>query len=211
MLNSVLQFRNANPNTLTDPAKLQQITTNIACAVRVPFENVIINNITLPDGRAIQFNKAVTSLNSNGEVRCYRRTGNRLRYLQSTLDTTINIDFSIVDPVPELLSMSGTEFVSNLQSDPAVNDLVITLESSGVTAIAPQELATSSPTTNAAVAAISPQVIGIIAGTISAFLVATIAIGCLIASRRPKIMKPANQNPVIIFIENPNPLRSTAF
>ena len=154
-LESTLRFNNANASALNRTETLQQVTANIACALRLPFESIQIKNITQRMGVngsvvVVPFDPALLSLASNGEVICFVLPSStpglpqRFRRALSATDSSIDVNYVIVDPTPELLTMSPGEFVSAMTADPAIVSLAATLESSGVVSDAPPELALAS-------------------------------------------------------------------
>lgn len=193
-LTSTLQFRNANATALRDPVKLQQTTANIACALRVPLENIVIKNITqqLPDGAivTIPFDPRIATLNSAGTVACPVGTVRRLlrRTLQQS-QTSVSIDFIIVDPTPAILTMDPTIFATVVEDDAAMSSLSAILGSTGISALPPPELAlavASAPSdAPASGSGSSPSnspisVTHIIAGVLSAFAAGGLIVGAVL-------------------------------
>jgi hypothetical protein len=227
-------FPNANASAINDPAKLQQITANIACALRTPLENIVITNITMTrvNGTAynIPFDPRVTSLSSNGAVVCYGVTTNRTvralrgRVLSGGSTDTLTIDYSIVDPPSALLTMDSASFASTVESDPAVTDIAAVLESDAAFAVAPPELSLVSavavaPTTSDPVDVTSSTsnngkypVGPIIGGVLGAFVVGGVMVGAVFLfvtkKRAPMIQKPADSKTIIIYT-NQNVEQST--
>jgi hypothetical protein len=217
-LGGILQFPNANTTALQQPAAVQQIVANLACALRAPLENILLRNITQTTAAGavvIPFNATLVSLNSNGTVVCYAPMRNataprllRGRSLESA--GTVSIDYLLVDPAPGLLTMDTTTFETTVAADPAVQDIAATLESSGVTAVAPAELqfvAAPSAEPNAGSPApsntLSVQIGSIVGGIVAAFVVGGVVVGVVMqfALRRPvvaTVVKPASSAVVIV-------------
>jgi hypothetical protein len=231
VLNSALRFNNANASALAEPEKLQQMTANIACALRLPLENVLIRNITQtkPDGTTaiIPFDPRITSLNSNGTVVCYaspaRNASRLLRGVRRlTGDSTLTIDYSIVDPTPELLTMDSGTFSSTVEAEPSVSEIAAALSSTGVVAEAPPELNlvaaapapvpaggpvdTTSSTDGGGKVPVGP----VIAGVLGAFIVGGVIVGAvfLFMSKKPAptVAKSTAAPTTTIIIQNCEPV-----
>lgn len=221
-LGGTLQFPNANTTALRQPAAVQQIVANLACALRAPLENILLRNITQTTATGavvIPFNATLVSLNSNGTVVCYGPVRNataprllRGRSLESA--GTVLIDYLLVDPAPGLLTMDTATFETTVATDPAVQDIAATLGSSGVTAVAPAELqfvAAPSAAPSGATGADTPsspspssvQIGSIVGGFVAAFVVGGVVVGVVMqfALRRPvaaTVVKPASSAVVIV-------------
>jgi hypothetical protein len=169
-LESSLRFFNANPTVVNKTETLQRFVTNIACALRLPFERIQIKNIThrmRNATRILPFDPALVSLSSNGEVVCFveeamngamngtmngtmngamngaaNATGSMGRRLADG-DASVDINYIIVEPPLEILTMNPAEFSMTLSSEPAIAALATTLGSTGISAEAPAELALS--------------------------------------------------------------------
>jgi hypothetical protein len=229
-IGGTLNFYNANATALQNPATIQQATANIACAVRVPLENIVIKNIThmLPDGTVVIIPFVPVTLNSSGVRVCFiapprnGTTGVRLlRGLQS--GSSVKIDYTIIDPAPELLTTDPVDFVSAVEADPAIADLSFALSSTGVTADAPPELALASgggaalsPPAADAQANVIPYVV---AGLVSAFVVGAVAAAGIAflfiksGAKKATTQKPS-QSSVVVFQETApvtNPMTAAAF
>ena len=154
-LTTTIRFQNANPATLNTTQGLQQTTAQLACALRVPLENIQIKNITQTVGGqvvAVPYDPTVASMVSNGQIVCFGANATApvnvttpRRVLRAlTADSSVNVEYVISDPTPAILSMDMTDFSSTLAADPAIVDLALLLGSSGVEAEAPPELALAS-------------------------------------------------------------------
>jgi hypothetical protein len=224
-LAGAVRFTGGNATTLANPATLQQTTANLACALRVPLENIVLQNITQTTATGttvIPFDPRVATLTSNGTVTCFAKPANAtVRRLGRTLQsagTTIVIQYILVDPSPGILTMDPATFSATVASDPAVLELATTLQSSGVTADAPPELAlgTQAPPSSPAPAQtdLKAYLPGILAGVIGAFVVGGVVVGAvfLFVNKRtphtpPSTLKPTSKVVVVqTRIESTNPM-----
>lgn len=220
-LNGAFCFPGANATTLTNPANLQQVTANLACALRAPLENVILNNITqtTPTGTVvIPFDPRTATLASNGTVVCYTKPVARMLRQRRRLTETsaVTIDYTLVDPSAGILSMDPATFEATLASDPAVADLSFALGSSGAVAVAPPELAlvaTPAPAPSPASADLRSYLPAILGGVVGAFVVGGVLVGAvfLFMAKRPATpttLKPTSSVVVIqtASIESTNPM-----
>jgi hypothetical protein len=220
-LNGAFRFPGANATTLTNPANLQQVTANLACALRAPLENVLIQNITqtTPAGTTvIPFDPRVATLASNGTVVCYTKPANatarQLRGLSET--SSVTIDYTLVDPSEGILSMDPETFEATLAADPAVVDLSFALGSSGAVAVAPPELAlvatpAPAPAPAPAAADLRSYLPAILGGVAGAFVVGGVLVGAvfLFIARKPQTpttLKPTSSVVIVQAIESTNPM-----
>ena len=225
VLNSAFRFNNANASKIAEPEKLQQVTANIACALRLPLENIVIRNITQTraDGTVVTvpFDPQVVSLNSNGTVVCYTNglntTGRVLRGARRLVgDSSVAIEYSIIDPSPALLTMDSGAFATTVESDPAINNIASALDSDGVIAEAPPELSlmAAAPSDPAAPPAGDASSSGklpvgpITAGVVGAFIVGGVIVGAvfMFMTRKPKISQVPKRAPAtMVIIQNSTP------
>ncbi len=138
----------------------------------------------------IPFDPRVATLTSNGTVVCYTRPPalnttavRQLRGLSAT-DSEVVVDYVLVDPDAGLLSMDPATFSATLAADPSVQDLAVTLGSSGVTVDAPPELALATsgaqaPPSATTAPSLSNYLPGILGGVIGAFVVGGIVVGAV--------------------------------
>lgn len=180
----------------------QQISANLACALRLPFEQILIKNITKRIAAGvflIPFDPALLSLNSNGTVICFAAGGgtarsvllrrlqdgeavvkSMLRRLQET-GPAIDVNYIIVDPPLSLLTMNTEEFAGTVAADAAVQALVTTLEGSGVAVEAPPELASAAAAAPSAAATVVPVSSSPSIGVIAAVVVGTVLGAALVS------------------------------
>jgi hypothetical protein len=144
-INARIELPNANTTAITNPANLQQIAANIACALRQPLETIQINNITTryKNGTVyvLPFDPTRTTLNSGGAPVCVTAPApaRRLRSLQ-TAESVTTVEYSIIDPSDNLLALDTTTFNSIVSADPAITGIAAIVGSSGINAVAPSEL-----------------------------------------------------------------------
>jgi hypothetical protein len=188
-------------------------------------ENIVIKNITRTTAGTVDiipFDPAVATLNSGGTTTCLYTnvatniTARALRGL-SAVDSTLSIDYDIVDPSAGLLSMDPSEFSATLENDPAIADLSTTLGSSAVFAVAPPELALSSavpPDSSVQSPQTAQNTISYaILGEAGAFVVGGAIVGAVVLfmTRRsaptPTFKK---TSPTVIVFETDNPLNGGA-
>jgi len=129
------------------PANLQQITANIACALRQPLETIQINNITTryQNGTVniVKFDAAGAALESGGVPVCLTNAVSRrlLRSLQDANAAPVTIiQYIIVDPSANLLALDTATFNTLVAADPAIISIAAIVGSSGVGVTAPEEL-----------------------------------------------------------------------
>jgi hypothetical protein len=128
------------------------MTANIACALRLPLENIQIKNITQTVGGqlvAVPYDPTKASMASDGQIVCFGANATaprllRMRRRSLTSTDSVNVDYVISDPTLAILSMDMTDFSSTLAADPAIVDLAFLLGSSGIEVDAPPELALAS-------------------------------------------------------------------
>ena len=128
---SRLSLVSANITEIVKPAKLQELLINLGCTFRMPLENIRITNITMlsSDGnlQTIAFDKTLVNLNSSGVVVCLpssSSSGNlRARRLQSSGSggNNVNVEYAILEPSDEILSLDDAEFQTVVASSALAN------------------------------------------------------------------------------------------
>jgi hypothetical protein len=181
---SQIKFPGANVSMFQQPEKIQEIQMSLACALRLPLENIRITNITLIDIRGLTniINAARFYMSSNGSVGCYvvgtiSRTARRLRTLQ-TASSSAQVDYYIVEPTADILSLSQAEFSSVMESSAMITDLSASVGSSGILVNSEAPLAGAAPApSNTPVADNSALIGGIVGGVAMAALVVAGVVG----------------------------------
>jgi hypothetical protein len=212
-MESTLHIYNPNTTRLNNTGTLQQITASIACALRLPLEQIQLKNITKRVGNnvtVIVFDPSLVVLSSNGIAVCFVAGGRRLLRRLSTTDTSLDIQYIVIDPTLSLLSMNPAEFSSVVGSDPAIQSLVTTLEGSGAAVEAPPELALATDSvpapaapSDATGASITvPVVVGVVLGAavISGFVAAGVVL-FLNRTRKPSLpAATASKSPAVLYV-----------
>lgn len=219
-LESSLRFFNADPTVINKTETLQRFVTNIACALRLPFERIQIKNIThrmRNATRILPFDPALVSLSSNGEVVCFvegsaNATGTVGRRLADG-DASVDVNYIIMEPPLEILTMNPAEFSMTLNSEPAIAALATTLGSTSVSAEAPVELALSGggeaappPANGSSSSGIGiPVLVGGILGGL--FIGAVIVVGAVVLvsrrnARRERSHPYPKQSPAVVVFQS---------
>ena len=160
----------ANLTDMMRPEKLQELLVQLACAFRMPLENIRITNITYFDAllaklRTIQFDPALVNLNSNGAIVCMPPmpattqpptldasavlAARTLRGLQGsqnsqTSQSNINVDYAILDPSDNILSLDDAELSAVLSSS-SLNEFQASIGGSAVDPISAGGGSSSAP------------------------------------------------------------------
>jgi hypothetical protein len=197
-LPATISFPRANVTELIRPAKLQEIQASIACAVRMPLENIEIKNITIRRAltgleEPVVADLSVARLNSNGSVQCLvireqprlrlRLRLRQVRRLQTTEDS-VNVQYDIVAPTEDAMT---TDLGSVLSGDATMNALASSVGGTSVVATTggqqqpqPQPQPPSSPTTSAS----SVNMIGGIVGAVGGVIAIAVAGAMIVQSQR---------------------------
>jgi hypothetical protein len=218
-LPAVISFPRANVTELIRPAKLQEIQASIACAVRMPLENIEIKNITIRRAltgleEPVNVDLSVARLRSNGSVQCMVvRTSapaqRRLRRLQQ--EDTVNVQYDIVAPTEDAMT---TDLDTALTGDATMNAIASSVGGTSVVATTgqtqqqqqPQQQTTPSSNINT---------IGIIIGSVGG-LIAVIALSALVVqtqrNRRSTVSATtrASHAPSVIVVTQENPISHPA-
>lgn len=198
--------------------------------LRQPLENILIRNITrlFADGRIepVEFDAAAAFLSSNGAVVCLTKNApspqaRMLRQLQGTTSTT-SVDYAVLNPSNDLLSLDPTTFASVVSNSQELNNLASAVGSSGVTAVVPSELSASTAQSINAPAGASPAAVsaaqqpggsstgGVIGGVVGGFL-AAVGVGVAVMAirnkhRKPRVISSMRRGSVRAVIVSPNPV-----
>jgi hypothetical protein len=130
----------ANATEMAKPERIQQVQASLACTLRMPLENIRIQNITATDaaGRKtrVPVDPAAFMMVGDGSSDCYDfRSGSRrmLRALSAS-SGAIEIDYAIVAPSDDILAMDTTQFNEVISKSPVLFAAVVAAGGSGVTA-----------------------------------------------------------------------------
>jgi hypothetical protein len=133
----------ANATEMAKPERIQQVQASLACTLRMPLENIRIQNITATDaaGRRerVPVDPAAFMMVGDGGSDCYdfrNMTGNRrmLRALGATGGGAIEIDYAIVAPSDDILAMDATQFNEVISQSPVLFAAVAAAGGNSVTA-----------------------------------------------------------------------------
>jgi hypothetical protein len=129
-----------NATEMSKPEKIQDMQASLACALRMPLENIRITAILVVDEKGITTKLDVEPtkfmMMGDGEIGCYSRnkTASRrlgsLRQLQSK--GYINVDYSIIQPSDDILLMDTTQMNSVIANSPIMLDVAFSIGSSSV-------------------------------------------------------------------------------
>ena len=183
---STISLATSDVSTITRPDKLQELQVQLGCTFRVPLEKIRITNITELDKetgklQTVVFDKTAAGLNSNGRVVCLPpvptpSSAAAPRLLQTSQQNTVNIEYAIIEPTDEILSLDTTEF-SQVAASTQMDRFLASVGSSYIQApasvIAPQPSPASvnNPSTNSVNA---PMAIGLGTG-LAGFIVVAVA------------------------------------
>ena len=209
-IQSTLRLSSANETAIQKPEKLQEIQASIACSLRMPIENVRIMNITVlqRDGSRKVIIPDFTPLSGNGSVQCFTLIKNnaqrllRSRTLQQT--GSVDIDYIIIDPSVDILSLTPTEFAAIMGDSPSIASVAASVGSTGVSVSSESAQSSTETTTSSG----SPVNIGAIAGGIvGSIAIAIVGIATYkITTRKKRIVSTATTE----VVSKSNPLQTTS-
>jgi hypothetical protein len=195
-LPATISFPRANVTELIRPAKLQEIQASIACAVRMPLENIEIKNITIRRAltgleEPVVADLSVARLNSNGSVQCLvireqpRLRLRQVRRLQTTEDS-VNVQYDIVAPTEDAMT---TDLGSVLSGDATMNALASSVGGTSVVATTggqqqPQQPQQQQPPSSPTTSASSVNMIGGIVGAVGGVIAIAVAGAMIVQSQR---------------------------
>lgn len=228
----------ANATEMAKPERIQQVQASLACTLRMPLENIRIQNITVTDAAGVESRVPVDPsafmMVGDGSSDCYdfrNLTSSRrlLRALSGSASSAIHIDYAIVAPSDEILAMDTTQFNDVLSKSPVLVAAANSVGGSGVTAVA---------TDTRRVVAIRPSASpgATASGGIDMRLALGVGISCFVAAvlavtlsifycretvkpkKAPAEQTPVTQNPRVVLVYEDqrqhqivNPLSSAAF
>jgi hypothetical protein len=152
-----------NATEMAKPERVQQMQASLACTLRIPLENIRIQNITTTDaaGRKsrIPIDPATVMMVGDGSTECYDFSANR-RMLRSLTATggAIEVDYTIVNPTDAILTMDTTQFNDVISQSPIMIAAAISVGGTGASAQAVDSQKVDAPVPSAsASASASPQ------------------------------------------------------
>lgn len=215
-------FGGANVTELMKPSKLQELLVQLGCTFRMPLENIRITNITVFDVQAdklrvVAFDPALVNLRSDGQIVCMvvKNVSRTLRgrVLQTGGSSeNVNVEYAILDPSDDILSLDDAEFSSVLATSP-LNDFQASIGGSASAVVPILAPGGASPSPAAAGAASGGSLvaddarvrIGLGVGLGITGFVAMAAIGTLVYKRR----NPGRRRPTgsvnVVFTSHPSP------
>ena len=133
-----------NATALAKPEKIQQLQASLACALRMPLENIRIRNITVTDAtgatKRVDVDPSQFMMAGDGSTNCYDlrnvSAARRLRALGATGSGSISVDYAIVEPSDDILALDTTQFNEVVSTSPVLLDVAASVGSTGVTAAA---------------------------------------------------------------------------
>jgi hypothetical protein len=199
-IESSVRFTGADETQMTRPEKLQDLQASLACSLRLPVENIRIQNITMTraDGSRLVIRPDFIPLSSNGSAtHCFTIARPALRRLQAT-SSSATIDYYIVDPSVEILSLTPEEFSTIVGTSSGVNAVATSVGASGV-------LTTSETTsTQSSTSPEKTSLVGVIVGPLVAVaVVAIVGVGVATVLQRRK------RNRLVRTTIHPNPLQAS--
>jgi hypothetical protein len=222
---SRLSFPFANITEMIKPVKLQELLINIGCTFRMPLENIRITNITMLDAdgklQIVTFDKTLVNLNSSRIVVCLPRSqpsqpsqpsttaanllSRRLQQSGSGSGNNINVDYAILNPSDNILSLDDAEFQTVVASS-ALADYQASIGSVASVGVSN----TADPNTSAMMSLTDDARIRIGLGVglgVTGF-VAFAAIGTLMFQRRRKPSTRRSSTVNVVFAQTSNPINN---
>lgn len=185
----------------------------------MPLENIRITNITVFDVQAdklrvVTFDPALVNLRSDGQIVCMP-VKNVSRTLRGRLLQTggsgdnVNVEYAILDPSDDILSLDDAEFSSVLANSP-LNDFQASIgggSSAAIPILAPSG-ASPSPATAVGDSLVSDDArvrIGLGVGLGITGFATMVAIGALVYRRRKPVRRRPTGSVHVVFTTNPSP------
>jgi hypothetical protein len=205
-----------NITEMAKPEKIQDMQASLACTLRMPLENIRITSITYVDekGNAQKLDVDPTKfmMMGDGDIGCYSRnktaTARRLR-VERVLQTkgSIDIDYSIIQPSDDILSMDTTQMNDVIGNSPIMLEIATSVGSASVENSAVEAAYNAAPSTNPGqsegAGSTFAQFQGMVGGGIAGFLVFA---GLLMAvtfyykenKRKKRLLKEQKDKPVVV-------------
>ena len=227
----------ANATEAAKPERIQQVQASLACTLRMPLENIRIQNITVTDSATateirVPVDPSAFMMVGDGSSDCYDfrnlTNGRRLRALSGSTTGAIHIDYAIVAPSDEILAMDTVQFNDVLSKSSVLVAASTAVGGRGVTATATdtRRVVFVRPTASPGALASSEFDMRMALGVgISCFFVAILAVAMSIfycretarPSKAPTGQTPVIQNPRVVLVYEDqrqhqivNPLTSSA-
>ena len=218
---SRLSLPSANISEIVKPVRLQELLINLGCTFRMPLENIRITNITMlrSDGKleTIVFDPTLVNLNSSGVVVCLptpstsgtnsNLRGRRMQATGSGSGNNVNVEYAILNPSDNILSLDSAEFQTVVASS-VLADYQASV-SSGGSGTGPTTPTTATTTTSSSAMADDARVrIGLGVGLGVTGFVAMAAIGTLIFRRRRQSPRRPTASVHVVYTQTNNPINN---
>jgi hypothetical protein len=217
-IQSSVKFPGANATKMQQPEVIQDIQASLACVLNMALDNIRIQNITIRRAGAapVIIDASTMPLLRGNASGCFRAVAapRLLRGLQAT-DSSVDVDYYIVEPNADILALSTSEFSTILSNSAPMADIAASVGSSGVSAVAtegsgsaaaPAPAATTTTNSNGIqLGSLIGGVVGGIALCVAAFTVYKLA------TRGRQPAAPLRSSTVshsrVILVDNTNPLQ----
>lgn len=146
-----------NVTEMTKPEKIQDMQASLACTLRMPLENIRITSITYVDEKGVSKKLDVDPtkfmMMGDGEIGCYSRNKTAsVRRLRSERQLqskgAINVDYSIIQPSDDILSMDTTQMNDVISNSPIMLEIATSVGSSSVENSAVEAAYNAAPSSN---------------------------------------------------------------
>lgn len=223
-IQSSVKFPGANATKMAQPEVIQDIQASLACALNLSLDNIRIENVTVRRNGVppVSINVGTMPALRGNLSGCFRPAaaaprllrGEGHRHLQA--DSSVDVDYYIVEPSADVLGLSTAEFSSVLANSAPMTEIAASVGSSGVTAVATEGSSTSSgpaaagaSTSNNGGLQIGSLVGGIVGGVVlcvAAFTVYKVATRSRRSGAQPLRGNSISQSRVIL-VDNTNPIQ----
>ncbi len=153
-IDAKVKLPGGNVTEMTKPEKIQDMQASLACALRMPLENIRITSIVYVDDKGVKQTLDVDPtkfmMMGDGDIGCYSRnktaSARRLgaqRNLQSK--GSIDVDYSIIQPSDDILSMDTTQMNEVIATSPVILEVAASVGSSSVESAAVEASLNAAP------------------------------------------------------------------
>jgi hypothetical protein len=149
-VSSRLSITGGNATEMAKPEKIQQMQASLACALRMPLENIRITNISYTDASGkvskVGIDPSQFTMMGDGSTDCYKMgsSGRLLRGLQTT-SGAIQVDYNIVQPSTDILSLDIDSLNDVIRTSPIMIEVASSVGGTGVLAISPESSLNAAP------------------------------------------------------------------
>ncbi len=142
-IDAKVKLPGGNVTEMSKPEKIQDMQASLACALRMPLENIRITSITYIDEKGnkqkIDVDPSKFMMMGDGDIGCYSRnktasssTRRLLRQRQLQGKGSIDVDYSIVQPSDDILSMDTTQMNQVISTSPVILEVAASVGSASV-------------------------------------------------------------------------------